>query len=67
MVHQNMVPYRPDVHCSHIGPSGGGYCGDDKSYGDTVTEEYFTNYPFVGGGRKDHHSKHHGKKNGSGV
>ncbi|GAA5888855.1 hypothetical protein JCM6882_002878 [Rhodosporidiobolus microsporus] len=25
-VHRNMVPFRPDVHCSHIGPSGGDMC-----------------------------------------
>ncbi|GAA5827260.1 hypothetical protein JCM11251_001197 [Rhodosporidiobolus azoricus] len=25
-IHRNMVPFRPDVHCSHIGPSGGDMC-----------------------------------------
>ncbi|KAL8761029.1 MAG: hypothetical protein Q9184_002818 [Pyrenodesmia sp. 2 TL-2023] len=47
MVHQNMVPFRPDVHCSHIGKTGGGYCNDDKTYVETVMENYFTNSPFV--------------------
>lgn len=47
MVHQNMVPFRPDVHCSHIGPSGGGYCSDDKSYLQTVSENYFERSPYV--------------------
>ncbi|GAA5988555.1 hypothetical protein JCM11641_004602 [Rhodosporidiobolus odoratus] len=27
-IHNNMVQYRPDVHCSHIGPSGGDMCID---------------------------------------
>ncbi|KAL8949948.1 MAG: hypothetical protein Q9222_003980 [Ikaeria aurantiellina] len=47
MVHQNMVPFRPDVHCPHIGPTGGGYCDDDESYLDTVNVNYFTNAPFI--------------------
>lgn len=47
MVHQNMVPYRPEVHCPHIGKAGGGYCVDDKGYVETVNEEFFTNSPYV--------------------
>jgi len=47
MVHQNMVPFRPDVHCSHIGPSGGGYCTNDRTYIDTVSRPFFTKKPFV--------------------
>ncbi|KAI4159475.1 MAG: hypothetical protein LQ342_006554 [Letrouitia transgressa] len=47
MVHQNMVPYRPDVHCSHVGKTGGGYCGDDKDYVKTVTEAFFHNAPYI--------------------
>lgn len=46
-VHQNMVPFRPDVHCSHIGKTGGGMCADDKTYLSTVADNYFTNAPFV--------------------
>ncbi|KAI9718660.1 MAG: hypothetical protein M1828_006595 [Chrysothrix sp. TS-e1954] len=47
MVHQNMVPFRPGVHCSHIGPSGGGYCTDDRNYSGMVVQPYFVNAPFV--------------------
>ena len=49
MVHQNMVPLRPEVHCPHIGPSGGAYCIDTPSYAGTVGANYFTNYPFAYG------------------
>ncbi|CAF9911083.1 hypothetical protein IMSHALPRED_009919 [Imshaugia aleurites] len=49
MVHQNMVPLRPAIHCPHIGPSGGGYCVDTPSYADTVNQNYFSNYPFAYG------------------
>lgn len=38
MVHQNMVAYRPDIHCSHIGPTGGGYCEDDLTYEGVVND-----------------------------
>lgn len=31
-LHQLMVPLRPDVHCSHIGPTGGDMCVDDINY-----------------------------------
>ena len=50
MVHQNMVPFRPSVHCPHIGPTGGGYCDDTPDYVGTVTQDYFSNYPFAYGG-----------------
>ncbi|KAM0800059.1 hypothetical protein BDR22DRAFT_259805 [Usnea florida] len=49
MVHQNMVPLRPEVHCPHIGPTGGGYCVDYPSYAVTVGQTYFTNFPFAYG------------------
>ena len=49
MVHQNMVPLRPAVHCPHIGPSGGGYCVDTPTYADTISADYFTNFPFAYG------------------
>ncbi|KAI4180258.1 MAG: hypothetical protein L6R41_007345 [Letrouitia leprolyta] len=52
MVHQNMVPFRPEVHCPHIGPTGGGYCVDDKDYQMTVMENYFTNSPYIPFGYK---------------
>ena len=47
MVHENMIPYRPDIHCPHIGPSGGGMCVDDYTYGLKVLEPFFTHAPFV--------------------
>ncbi|KAE8355379.1 hypothetical protein BDV28DRAFT_163146 [Aspergillus coremiiformis] len=40
-VHKHMVQYRPKEHCSHIGPSGGNMCVDDKSYAETVMEAYY--------------------------
>lgn len=40
-VHKHMVGYRPDLHCSHIAPSGGDYCVDDMDYRDVVLERYF--------------------------
>ncbi|GFF54192.1 hypothetical protein IFM61606_07185 [Aspergillus udagawae] len=40
-VHEHMVKYRPDIHCAHIGPTGGDYCVDDKSYEQVVLERYF--------------------------
>ncbi|KAL8726172.1 MAG: hypothetical protein Q9166_006889 [cf. Caloplaca sp. 2 TL-2023] len=52
MVHQNMVPFRPDVHCSHIGKTGGGHCDDNKSYLQTVGENYFKRSPYVPFGLK---------------
>lgn len=48
MVHQGMVPMRPDVHCSHIGKSGGQYCVDDRDYAQAVTQTFFTHNSFVG-------------------
>ncbi|KAH8792219.1 hypothetical protein F5882DRAFT_427384 [Hyaloscypha sp. PMI_1271] len=41
MVHQNMVLFRLSVHYPHIGPSGGGYCTDDRTYVGTMEENYF--------------------------
>ena len=46
-IHENMVSFRPSVHCPHIGPTGGGYCTDDLTYGGVVTQPYFTNQPMV--------------------
>ncbi|KAL3444317.1 hypothetical protein BJX65DRAFT_320088 [Aspergillus insuetus] len=48
-VHEHMVRHRPEVHCPHIGPTGGDYCVDDKSYADVVTEIYFRE-PFIPAG-----------------
>jgi hypothetical protein len=46
-VHEQMVQYRPSVHCPHIGPSGGGMCVDDQTYAEKVLQKYFTNTPFI--------------------
>lgn len=51
-VHQNMVPFRPSVHCPHIGKTGGGYCTDDTTYTETVMQNYFTNAPYIPYGYK---------------
>ncbi|KAL4860901.1 hypothetical protein BDV12DRAFT_204572 [Aspergillus spectabilis] len=45
-VHEHMVQYRPAEHCPHIGPTGGGYCVDDKAYEEVVTEKYYRE-PFI--------------------
>jgi hypothetical protein len=49
-IHQNMVPLRPEVHCPHIGPSGGGMCVDDRTYIGNLEENYFVNTPFLAPG-----------------
>lgn len=46
-VHEQMVPLRPEFHCPHIGPTGGGMCTDDLSYGSVVQQKHFTNAAFV--------------------
>jgi hypothetical protein len=46
-VHEQMVQWRPHVHCPHIGPSGGGMCTDDQTYAAVVQQKHFTNTPFV--------------------
>jgi hypothetical protein len=40
-VHEHMLRHQPEVHCPHIGPTGGDYYVDDKTYADVVTEMYF--------------------------
>jgi len=47
MIHQPMVPFRPDVHCAHLSRGGGGYCTNDLTYEGVVLQPYFTNTPFV--------------------
>jgi len=47
MVHQPMVPFRPDVHCPHLSRGGGGYCTNDLTYEGVVLQPFFTNTPFV--------------------
>ncbi|KAF2638785.1 hypothetical protein P280DRAFT_470831 [Massarina eburnea CBS 473.64] len=46
-IHEIMVRFRPEVHCSHIGRSGGGQCADEYTYKGKVEESPFTNSPWV--------------------
>ncbi|KAJ5462458.1 hypothetical protein N7530_010663 [Penicillium desertorum] len=46
-VHEQMIQYRPSVHCPHIGPSGGNMCVDDQGYAEKVLQKYFTNTRFI--------------------
>lgn len=46
-IHVNMVSFRPDVHCPHVGPLGGGMC-IDREYLSVVEQDYFK-YSFIGG------------------
>lgn len=46
-VHEKMVAFRPDVHCPHIGKSGGGQCVDDYTYTQKVIEQYYKNAPWI--------------------
>ncbi|PYH92295.1 hypothetical protein BO71DRAFT_383817 [Aspergillus ellipticus CBS 707.79] len=40
-VHEYMVRFDPDMHCPHIGPSGGEYCVNDQTYAQKVLQKYF--------------------------
>lgn len=46
-VHELMVRYRPNVHCSHIGPTGGGECDDSVTYIEKATEALNANSPWL--------------------
>jgi hypothetical protein len=46
-VHELMVKYRPEVHCSHIGPTGGGECDDALTYVEKVDERLDANSPWI--------------------
>lgn len=39
-LHQNMIEYRPNVHCPHLGPSGGDMCTDPDTGFLEVTYNY---------------------------
>ncbi|KAJ3750376.1 hypothetical protein DFH05DRAFT_1387170 [Lentinula detonsa] len=39
-IHKNMVKYRPEVHCPHIGPTGGDMC-IDRNYVEVVDTNPF--------------------------
>ncbi|CAG5188960.1 uncharacterized protein ALTATR162_LOCUS12068 [Alternaria atra] len=49
-VHELMVKYRPGVHCSHIGPTGGGECDDTITYIEKAEERLDANSPWIAGG-----------------
>lgn len=44
-IHQVMLPYRPSVHCPHIGPTGGEMCRDSDTDYFTVVNSYDTYFP----------------------
>ncbi|KAF2186537.1 hypothetical protein K469DRAFT_663487 [Zopfia rhizophila CBS 207.26] len=46
-VHEIMIKFRPDVHCSHVGKDGGGMCDDKYSYVEKVEEDFFRNSPWI--------------------
>ncbi|MCJ1477113.1 hypothetical protein MMC13_005784 [Lambiella insularis] len=37
MLHQDMVSLDPDLHCPHVGPTGGGYCTNNRDYQNYTT------------------------------
>lgn len=39
-IHKGMIPYRPTVHCPHIGPSGGGMCIERDYLNETTQKLY---------------------------
>lgn len=47
MVHQNMIKYRPEEHCKHIGKEGGGMCVDDMDYVQLVTQPFYSGGAFI--------------------
>lgn len=49
MVHAKMVPLRPDVHCPHIGPTGGHFCVDGLTYAEQVLQPIY-NIPMIPAG-----------------
>ena len=42
-LHAKILPLRPDVHCPHIGPTGGNMCVDDLAYQEVVLQPQFLN------------------------
>lgn len=43
-LHQNMIEYRPSVHCPHLGPSGGDMCTNEGTGFLEVTYNYKTTF-----------------------
>lgn len=48
-MHHVILPFRLDVHCGHIGSTGGGICAHDQTYVLKTTESYFDNSPWIRG------------------
>jgi hypothetical protein len=46
-VHELMVRYRPQLHCDHIGPTGGGECDDLTPYTAVVGDNLDANSPWI--------------------
>jgi hypothetical protein len=46
-LHELMIPLRPEVHCPHVGKTGGNMCVDDLTYAQKVLQPVFTNHPLV--------------------
>ncbi|KAF2653470.1 hypothetical protein K491DRAFT_680450 [Lophiostoma macrostomum CBS 122681] len=46
-IHEIMIKYRPNVHCAHIGPSGGDMCDDKIGYAQKVDDPLYTNSPWI--------------------
>jgi len=40
LIHNTLVPLRPQIHCPHVGPTGGGKC-IDVPYSEFYTEPYY--------------------------
>jgi hypothetical protein len=40
-LHEGMLPLKPEVHCAHVGPSGGGMCADNIDYAAYVADPDF--------------------------
>ncbi|KAB2576609.1 Secreted protein [Lasiodiplodia theobromae] len=41
MVHSPMVALRPEVHCPHVGPTGGDMCTDALDYGERIDQGFW--------------------------
>jgi hypothetical protein len=56
MLHQTLVPSRPQTYCPALGRSGGQYCSADlqTEYVQIITDPLFVNYPFVPYGYANH-------------
>jgi hypothetical protein len=46
LFHAKYVPLLPEVHCSHIGPTGGGQCTDDVPFTPEKADEVIPTLTF---------------------